>query len=207
MTELTAGDFVLSGKAEVSRVLFNQHAQVSQAAPTVTISHAEGSLSLTADHVLLADGEFVAAREVKAGAVLSSGAKVTAVAPSTHTIINPITANSKILAAGLEGAPVVASTHPAWIAELLMAYPVQYSATSALSYLFPAKVQAFYDAVMEPLNAQVAWKVGVPAPVAMGAIFAIDLACAAGFSVYSLASVEGLVALFAVAAAVKASRK
>jgi len=207
MTDLTAGDIVLSGKDEVSRVLFNQHAQVSKAAPTVTISHAEGSLSLTADHVLLADGEFVAAREIKAGAVLSSGAKVTAVAPSTHTIINPITANSKILAAGLEGMPVVASTHPAWIAELLMAYPVQYSATSALSNFFPAKVQAFYDAVMEPLNAQVAWKVGVSAPVAMGAIFAIDLACAAGFSVYSLASVEGLVALFAVAAAAKASRK
>jgi len=207
MTELAAGDLVLSAADEVSRVVFNQHAKVSKVAPTVTIAHSEGSLSLTADHVVLADGEFVAAREVKVGSVLSSGAVVADVAPSTHTIINPITTSSKILAAGLEGAPVVASTHPEWVNELLMAYPVESSATNALSALFPAKVQAFYDAVMEPLNAQVAWKVGLPAPLAALVVFAIDLAVSAGFSLHSLAGVEGIAALVAVAAAAKAMRK
>jgi len=198
MTELTAGDRVLASEGEVARVLFNQHAAVTKAAPTLTITHTEGSLTLTPDHVLYADGAFVAAREVKPGSALSSGASVTAVTPSTHTVINPVTTTNTILAAGLEGAPVLSSTHPEWAAALLMESPVRLSATSALSYAFPRQVQAFYDAVMEDVNSQVAWKkmVGTADPSTMLPLLAlVDLMCAAAFLVYSVASVEGMLAI------------
>jgi len=198
MTELTAGDRVLASESEVARVLFNQHAAVTKAAPTLTITHTEGSLTLTPDHVLYADGAFVAAREVKPGSALSSGASVTAVTTSTHTVINPVTTTNTILAAGLEGAPVLSSTHPEWAAALLMESPVRLSATSALSYAFPRQVQAFYDAVMEDVNSQVAWKkmVGTADPSTMLPLLAlVDLMCAAAFLVYSVASVEGMLAI------------
>jgi hypothetical protein len=214
MANLVAGDLVLSAKDEIARVVVNQHMPTSLTSPTVTIQHATGSISLTPDHVIFADGEFVAAREVKVGSVLSQNSVVSDVVVSMHTIINPLTTNSRILAAGVEGQPVEASTHPEWIASFMLStvYPLPVSLSAALSYLFPAKVQAFYDAVLEPFNNAMAssyamTKSTLPTPALLAAIALLDLSISAGFAAYSLASVEGLVALVAVAAALKASRK
>merc|ERR1712226_1680915 len=98
----------------------------------VRITHVEGEIVLTPDHVIFADDRFVPAREVAVGSVLSSGSVVSAVAPSLHAVINPLTVNSRILAAGLEGMPIIASTTPEWLAEFMLAttyYPLPYSLT------------------------------------------------------------------------------
>jgi len=213
MANLVAGDLVLTGKDEINRVIVNQHMRSSIVAPMVNIQHATGSLSLTADHVIFADGKFVAARDVKIGSVLEPHSVVTDVTESMSAIINPLTTNSRILAAGLEGQPVLGSTHPEWIAQFFLdMYPMSASLTNAISYLFPAKLQAYYDAVLEPINNRIAGglkmgKTSVPTLAAAVGVTLYDIALSAGFLTYSLASVEGVVALVATAAAIKASRK
>eukprot|EP00966_Prymnesium_polylepis_P069679 1620182-Prymnesium_polylepis.2 len=97
MAALVAGDLVLStgaaGEPEWTRVVVNQHRAGRTAAALVTLHHADGSLSLTADHVLRSDGAFKAARHVAAGATLSNGAVVTHVAASAGGVANPVTVN------------------------------------------------------------------------------------------------------------------
>ena len=115
----------------------------------VKITHVNGELSLTPDHVLLVDGEWAAARTVKVGSSLS-GSIVTAVSQGFGGIVNPLTTNGMIVAAGPTGKPVVSSAYPEWIAEYMLnvsVFPLPVSFSNLLSYLFPATVQAYYDPV------------------------------------------------------------
>ena len=69
MAALVAGDYVLSaGKGlayEYTRIIVNQHRIASQKrSGVVKITHVDGGLSLTPDHVLLVDGKWAAARTV-----------------------------------------------------------------------------------------------------------------------------------------------
>merc|ERR1711918_178791 len=51
---------------------------------------------------------------------------------------------------GPQGEPVVAATAPEWSADVLLsAYP-KYTLSFNLAFLFPASVQAFYNAALEP---------------------------------------------------------
>ena len=130
MRALKAGDLVLSSPTEATRVIVNQHAAVRLASSVVVIEHESGSLALTPDHVLWADGAFRAAREVREGSVLEPASQVTKacvtiriplhpyaselavplyasqvtkLAAATHGVVNPLTTRGTILAAGPTG--------------------------------------------------------------------------------------------------------
>ena len=179
----------------------------------VKITHVNGELSLTPDHVLLVDGAWAAARTVKVGSSLS-GSIVTAVSQGFGGIINPVTTNGMIVAAGPTGKPVVSSAYPEWIAEYMLnvsVFPLPVSFSSLLSYLFPATVQAYYDQHLESFFAGNqahlrAWKRDLPNVLIAPIIFAVDLLCAAGFVLYALASPKALAALAAVAVVARARR-
>ena len=179
----------------------------------VKITHVNGELSLTPDHVLLVDGEWAAARTVKVGSSLS-GSIVTAVSQGFGGIINPVTTNGMIVAAGPTGKPVVASGLPEWIASYMLnvaVFPLPVSFSSLLSYLFPATVQAYYDQHLESFFAGNQahlrlWKRDLPNVLIAPIIFAVDLLCAAGFVLYALASPKALAALAAVAVVARARR-
>ena len=179
----------------------------------VKITHVNGELSLTPDHVLLVDGEWAAARTVKVGSSLS-GSIVTAVSQGFGGIINPVTTNGMIVAAGPTGKPVVSSAYPEWIAEYMLnvsVFPLPVSFSSLLSYLFPATVQAYYDQHLESFFAGNqahlrAWKSDLPNVLIAPIIFTVDLLCAAGFVLYALASPKALAALAAVAVVARARR-
>jgi len=134
------------------------------------------------------------------GSTGSPGYDVTSVAISLHEIVNVMTTDSQILVAGVEGKPVVASTYPEWVSDLMHAYPVHLSVYSALSYLFPQQVQVFYDEYLEHLPFSNLPALAVPTPLAFVAIFAIDLTHAVAFALHSLASVEGFVVMLAAVA-------
>ncbi len=164
MTSLSAGDYVLTQAADGAlahtRVILNQHkvARDSDASsPLLTLYHDRGTLSLSPDHVLRVGGEFGPARTATAGAHLVAGggapARVSRVEVSRGGVVNPLTVSGTILAAGPAGAPVLASVYGEWIAEYVLGvatYPLPYSLASALAYLFPEHVQAYYDTVLEP---------------------------------------------------------
>ena len=179
----------------------------------VKISHATGEISLTPDHVLLVDGEWAAARTVQVGSSLS-GSTVTAVSQGFAGVVNPLTTNGMIVAAGPTGKPVVSSAYPEWIASYMLdvsVFPLPVSASNLLSYLFPASVQAFYDAHLEGAFAANqarlgAWKRGLPTALVAPVILALDVLCAAGFVLYMLASPKALAALAAVAIVARARR-
>ena len=179
----------------------------------VKITHVNGELSLTPDHVLLVDGEWAAARTVKVGSSLS-GSIVTAVSQGFGGIINPVTTNGMIVAAGPTGKPVVSTAYPEWIASYMLnvaVFPLPVSFSSLLSYLFPATVQAYYDQHLESFFAGNqahlrAWKRDLPNVLIAPIIFAVDLLCAAGFVLYALASPKALAALAAVAVVARARR-
>ena len=179
----------------------------------VKITHVNGELSLTPDHVLLVDGEWAAARTVKVGSSLS-GSIVTAVSQGFGGIINPVTTNGMIVAAGPTGKPVVSAAYPEWIASYMLnvaVFPLPVSFSNLLSYLFPATVQAYYDQHLESFFAGNqahlrAWKRDLPNVLIAPIIFAVDLLCAAGFVLYALASPKALAALAAVAVVARARR-
>ena len=114
-----------------------------------TLHHANGSLTVTPDHVLRIDGAFAPARTAHVGSVLSmhgGDSVVTRVSGgATEAIINPITTSGTILAADETGAPVLASVYGEWIASYLLhsrsLYPLPASLGSGLSLLFPSLVQ------------------------------------------------------------------
>lgn len=218
MAALVAGDYVLSaGKGltyEYTRIIVNQHRVASQKrSGVVKITHPDGELSLTPDHVLLVDGEWAAARSVKVGSTLS-GSKVTAVSQGVAGIINPLTANGMIIAAGPTGKPVVASVYPEWIASYMLnvaVFPLPISLSNLLTYLFPATAQAYYDEYLEAAFADHQshlrkWKRDLPTVLIAPLIAAVDLLCAVGFVLYALASPKVLAALAAVAVVARARR-
>merc|ERR1719161_844204 len=150
MDALVAGDTVLADGAALTRVVVNQHAGVKAAAPMLTLHFEGGSLSLTADHVLLLDGALSPARLAAVGSVLSSGRKVSAVTHGSQDVVNPITVAGTILAAGPSGEPVVAATANEWLADVLLSAHPKYTLSFTLAVLFPASVQAYYDSALEP---------------------------------------------------------
>ena len=177
----------------------------------VKITHVNGELSLTPDHVLLVDGEWAAARTVKVGSSLS-GSIVTAVSQGFGGIINPVTTNGMIVAAGPTGKPVVSSAYPEWIAEYMLEqnngyYPLPVSMSSMLAYFFPATVQAYWDEVLEhafaanqkALNA-------IPTPFVAPIMFVLDLVCSAGLLLFALANAKVIATLVAVVAVARARR-
>jgi hypothetical protein len=214
MKDLIAGDVVLSSKTEATRVIVTQHTSSSAVSSMVHIQHATGRLTLTPDHVLKIDGVFQPAREAKIGAALEPASTVTAVERTQAGIINPLTTNGRILAAGRAGAPVEASVYPEWIHELMQdktsAY-VRFSPTNLASYLFPEHVQAFYDAHLDAMFSTTApalkvLKAAAPDAVAMALIFAFDAALVSGFVIHSFAGPKALAAVLAIAVAAKARR-
>ena len=215
MGDLLAGDLVLSTGAnfapEFARVIVNQHAKSEMRSSLLNLKFAGGSVALTPDHVLFADGAFVGARHVKAGSVLEPSAVVEQVELMHGAVVNPITTNSRILAAGVSGTPVVSATHPEWIAEWMLTpsfYPLPLTMSNLLSYLFPATTQSFYDAILEPFFVSAApglktFKAAVPSPLVVLPFAAFDLGVSAAFAAYSLFSLEFASLLVAVAVASK----
>ncbi|EOD07819.1 hypothetical protein EMIHUDRAFT_125043, partial [Emiliania huxleyi CCMP1516] len=192
MAELRSGDRVLSSMAEIARVIVNQHKEVVLSARMVRISHSGGSLALTPDHVLRVDGVLAAARDVKPGSNLD-GAKVESATLTTGAIINPVTTSGYILAAGPKGTPVVASSHPEWIAPFMLSATgllvSERSLCSSLARLFPESAQAFYDAHLEAFlagrQASLNTIARAPSPVLLAAVVALDLGIAAAFLLHS----------------------
>ena len=220
MTSLSAGDYVLTqadGALAHTRVVLNQHKVARDAdasSPLLTLYHDRGTLGLSPDHVLRVGGKFGPARTATAGAHLAAAdgksARVSRVEVSRGGVVNPLTVAGTILAAGPTGAPVLSSVYGEWIADYFLGvatYPLPYSLGSALAYLFPEHVQAYYDTVLEPpfLASAVHLKsISAAAPDAViGAIvFGFDLALGAGFAAYALAAHAKIaVALAAVGAA------
>jgi len=281
MSSLRAGDLVLSQSAaepSISRVIVNQHVESDHTSVLMHMKHSKGSLSVTADHVVLVDGEFMPARVVKAGSklALADGGHVEArprlsdfacarlcmrreacvatlmtpdfgylsprpvscfdmlymlqscspfrssstktpvlrygllnfllqvehVARSRGGIINPITSDGKILAAGPTGLPVVAATGNEWLADVMLSGCAKYSLSFNLAALFPATVQAYYDAWLEAgFNAAVptlaALKAAAPAPVVVAGVVAGDLVLAIGLLTFYASSFKVLAALAA----------
>ena len=214
MRALAAGDVVLASPTATTRVIVNQHAAVKKYSSMVTLEHETGSLTLTPDHVVYADGSFQPAGNVGVGALLEPASKVTKISTTTHGIINPLTTSGTILAAGPTGAPVVSSALSEWIADLVLGstvYPLPYSLASATSYLFPRSVQAFYDAQLEQFFASTSTdlkglKAAVPAPVALAILAAFDVACVGAFAAWALLGLKGVATLLAVAAIAKSRR-
>lgn len=211
MASLRAGDAVLSDLDAISRVVVNQHAaQTAHASAMVRIDYGVGLLELTPDHVIKADGEFVAAREVEAGSMLGEY-EVMAVTRGVAEVINPITVAGTILAAGKEGKPVVASVYPEWVASRMLssAVPLPLSLSNLLAYLFPETAQAFYDGLVEPIfpasGGYRSYLEAVPPALSPLAFVAGDVAVSSAFFLVALGPVA--VSAVAIASAAAAASK
>jgi len=217
MTELTSGDYVLSaGKDqayEFTRIIVNQHKLIEKRSSILKITHADGELELTPDHVLLVDGQWAAARNVKVGSSLS-GSKVTAISHGVGGIINPLTVSGMIAAAGATGRPVASSTYPEWIAQYMLEenngyYPLPVSISNMLAYIFPKTVQDYYDEVLEhafAANQQrlSSMKLTLPTVLVAPIMFVLDVLCSAGLVLFALANAKVLAALAAVTVVARA---
>ena len=143
-----------------------------------------------------------------------SGSIVTAVSQGFGGIINPVTTNGMIVAAGPTGKPVVSSAYTEWVASYMLnvaVFPLPISLSNLLTYLFPATAQAYYDKHLEAAFADHQshlrkWKRELPTVLIAPLIAAVDLLCAAGFVLYALASPKALAALAAVAVVARARR-
>jgi len=211
MASLKAGDYVMDGPDSYTRVIVNQHAQVSLKSSLLHIGTEAATLSLTPDHVLAVDGKFVPARDVVVGSKLSEH-EVVSVTSGRGVVINPLTASGKILTQG----GILSSTYPEWIAEYMLSsalFPLPISLSNALSYLFPEATQNYYDAVIESFVTRyhpTHLKAALPQALVPVAFLLGDLAVSAGFVGFNLASAKGLCAIAAVActaAAIKATKK
>ena len=146
MAALRSGDRVLTtsvgGSLTETAVLANQHALETAVAEMLTLVTSDGTrISLTADHALYVDGKLESAAKAVVGARLTDahGTLVTIrnVIRSETAVINPVTASGTILATD-RGAPILAASHPIWIAPLVLASP-------AARYMINAAVYTFGD--------------------------------------------------------------
>jgi len=207
MASLRSGDIVLDGPSSTTRVIVNQHREATFKSALVEIEHANGKLALTPDHVLAVDGAFVPARNAAPGSKLGES-EVSRVASTAGEVINPLTASGKILTQG----GVVASTYPEWIAEYMLSSaiaPLPLSLSNLASYLFPETTQKYYDALIEPFVTAAHpkhLKAALPAALYPAAFLAGDLALAAGFGAFALASPTALAAVVATVALCKARK-
>lgn len=145
MAELIAGDRVLTstatGSLTVTRVLINQHAKEHDATPSRLLTlHTSSAtiISLTPDHALYIDGVLAAAADAKVGSRLTSArgdvVVVTRVDHQIGAVINPTTVAATILASD-GGTPILAASHPIWIAPLLIASPAAAALANAALYV------------------------------------------------------------------------
>jgi len=160
-----------TGVATIVGVFVNQHVGRERMAPLRRLElEGGGALTVTDDHVILIDGQWRPAGEATVGSsvgVTIHGAPQTSntVATIVHSVgavVNPVTTSGTILAfdigsnsAGAQGAaaasaPVLASTHSAWLAAPMLnasAFPLPLSA--ALSRALPTHTQGFYSETLE----------------------------------------------------------
>lgn len=210
MSSLRAGDLVKDGPNSYTRVVVNQHAAVEKASSLINVEHTNGSLALTPDHCLFIDGKLGAARDLKTGSMLGD-AQVLRLSMSNGNVINPITVSGKILAVG-RGEPVVAASHPDWIAQYLLdSYvPLPFSLSNLISYLFPATTQDYYDEHLEniPVAPQLKqWKADLPSAAIPAAVVVVDVAISVGFVAYALSSPKVAIGLATVFVGKKLARK
>ena len=203
MAELVAGDFVLTstpvGRTTITRVLVNQHVATDAHTSVLTLHTPSGRVSVTPDHVLLVDDAFIAARHVAVGMLLVGAEGQPLVvrhitSQKIATVINPITTAGTMLASDA-GTPVLASTHPEWVAHTMLdgvgSWLLPLSMSHALSYAFPTAAQAYYDKALEPIFTALAPSmvhgmiVLPPVLIVTIAVFG-DLGLAAGFGFWCL---------------------
>jgi len=138
LASLNAGDRVLTANAEsgalaITHVLVNQHASAADgdepaSSPLLRLHTSDGAvLTLTPDHALYVDGALAAVRDVVVGSVLTTSHAtatiVTRITPLPRgSVVNPTTASGTILVSD-HGAPLLAASHPIWIAPLLLSSP------------------------------------------------------------------------------------
>jgi len=205
MASLKSGDLVMDGPNSVARVIVNQHREAIVKSSLLELTHANGELSLTPDHVLEVDGKFVPARLASTGSKLGES-EVSRVTAKAGDVINPLTTSGKILTQG----GVLASTYPEWIAEyMLSSHLVPLPLSLSLSYLFPETTQAYYDALIEPLVTAAHpkhLKKTLPAPLLPAVFLAGDLALSVAFVAFALASPVAAVAAAAAIAAIVAAK-
>ena len=128
VSDLALGDLVL-GREGATSVVAVQHKAVDTIAEMLTFHTAAGAMvSMTPDHAVFANGELVAAADVKVGSVLSSGA-VERITKSEGAIINVVTASGTIVADG-----VLAASNPLWIASLTVDAPLARAVVNAVLY-------------------------------------------------------------------------
>ena len=130
MAELQAGDRVLSttpkGELTTTTVVAIQHQSVDTFAEMLTFHMADGaSVSMTPDHALFVDSMLVAAADVQVGSNLTGGDGHAAVVVERITrgagaIVNPVTASGTLLASDGHGTPILAASHPIWIAPFVL---------------------------------------------------------------------------------------
>jgi len=155
MGELRAGDLVATS-AGLERLVLNQHVDDHELADLLRIQLSDGSaITVTPDHVIAVDGAFAPASTVAVGSTLSAGTTypwtplaVTKVSDTRGGVVNPVTPSGTILVADhAGGAPLLATTHPAWIAPLFLnAYTFPFIATRVVARLAPTSLQAYYTA-------------------------------------------------------------
>jgi len=142
MAALRVDDLVLTstpqGTLAATRVLVNQHASEEMVANVLKLTTAQGtSISLTPDHAIIVDGMLVAAAEAIVGAVLTSsdGTSMTIgrIESGAAPVINPVTESGTILASDV-GEPVLAASHPYWIAQLVLESPTARTVVNAALY-------------------------------------------------------------------------
>mmetsp|Transcript_67619 Transcript_67619/g.112425 ORF Transcript_67619/g.112425 Transcript_67619/m.112425 type:complete len:677 (+) Transcript_67619:110-2140(+) len=211
MGDLRAGDLVLSAdensRAVVStRVIVNQHVNVNHATSLLRLHHADGSIALTPDHLILVDDRYQPARAAKVSSQLrdAAGLKVPLINITTIRggFVNPITSHGRILAADAEGIPIVAATGNEWIGDLLLTSACHYSLSFTLAYLFPYSTQAFYSSCLESFfNFAIPYlasaKAAAPVAVVIIVVVAADIALAFGLLAFALITAMSLFTLMA----------
>ena len=110
------------------------------------------------------------------------------------------------------GEPVVAASHPDWIAQYLLdSYvPLPFSLSNLISYLFPATTQDYYDEHLEniPVAPQLKqWKADLPSAAIPAAVVVVDVAISVGFVAYALSSPKVAIGLATVFVGKKLARK
>ena len=127
MSDLAVGDLVL-GRGGATAVIAVQHKAVDTISEMLTFHTAAGAVSMTPDHAVFADGELVAAAQVKIGSLLSTGA-VKRITKGEGSIINAVTASGTIVADG-----ILAASNPMWIASLTVDAPIARAVVNAAIY-------------------------------------------------------------------------
>ena len=143
MATLDKNDRVLTaqndGGLAVTSVVVNQHQMRNDKSELLLLHLSNGAkITVTPDHALNAHGVLVAASEAKVGTALNAAAHggenalIMRVEKLHGAVINPVTDAGTLLASDA-GPPVLAASHPIWIAPLLLSSPAALlSANAAL---------------------------------------------------------------------------